>query len=207
MTELSFKFSKGWKKRFFAFCLTLCMVFSVANIPAFASTTATVAKLVASSPVNGSSPTDGTTGDKLSVGETFTKSKLNYKVTGSTTVAFTSTASTATKVTVPSTVKVNGVTYKVTSISANAFKNNKKVKTIVIGTNVKKIGTNAFYGCTKLTTLQIKSTKLTDSNLSAKAFNGVKKTTTVKVPSSKVSSYKTIFRNNGLSSSVTVKKY
>lgn len=201
MTELSINLKKGWQKRLFAFALTLCMVLSVTNIPVFAASSVT-STAVASTPTNGSSPING----KLAVGDTFSKSKLSYEVTGSSSVAFTGTTSTATKITIPSTVTVNGVKYKVTSIAANAFKNKTKVKTIVVGTNVKKIGSNAFYGCTKLTTLQIKNTKITDSNLSAKAFNGIKKTTTVKVPSSKVTSYKKLFRANGLSTSVTVKK-
>lgn len=37
-----------------------------------------------------------------------------------------------------------------TAISANAFKNNKSLKSVTIGRNVTVIGTNAFYGCRKL---------------------------------------------------------
>ena len=51
---------------------------------------------------------------------------------------------------IPDTIKVNGITCKVTGISANAFKNNKSLKSISIGRNVTVIGTNAFYGCKKL---------------------------------------------------------
>ena len=51
---------------------------------------------------------------------------------------------------IPDTVKVNGITCKVTGISANAFKNNKSLKSVTIGRNVTVIGTNAFYGCKKL---------------------------------------------------------
>lgn len=51
---------------------------------------------------------------------------------------------------IPDTVKVNGITCKVTAISANAFKNNKSLKSVTIGRNVTVIGTNAFYGCRKL---------------------------------------------------------
>ena len=51
---------------------------------------------------------------------------------------------------IPDTIKVNGITYKVTGISANAFKNNKSLKSVTIGRNVTVIGTNAFYGCKKL---------------------------------------------------------
>ena len=51
---------------------------------------------------------------------------------------------------IPDTVKVNGITCKVTAISANAFKNNKSLKSVTIGRNVTVIGTNAFYGCRNL---------------------------------------------------------
>ena len=51
---------------------------------------------------------------------------------------------------IPDTIIVNGITYKVTGISANAFKNNKSLKSVSIGRNVTVIGTNAFYGCKKL---------------------------------------------------------
>ena len=51
---------------------------------------------------------------------------------------------------IPDTINVNGITCKVTEISANAFKNNKSLKSVSIGRNVTVIGTNAFYGCKKL---------------------------------------------------------
>ena len=54
-------------------------------------------------------------------------------------------------VTVPETVTYEGITYKVTVIDSNAFKNQKHLKTAVIGSNVTVIGTNAFYGCPFLT--------------------------------------------------------
>lgn len=43
-------------------------------------------------------------------------------------------------VTVPSEVTIDGVTYKVTSIAGNAFKGTKKIKKIVIGSNITSIG-------------------------------------------------------------------
>ncbi len=51
---------------------------------------------------------------------------------------------------IPDTINVNGITCKVTGISANAFKNNKSLKSVSIGRNVTVLGTNAFYGCKKL---------------------------------------------------------
>ena len=47
-------------------------------------------------------------------------------------------------VTVPSEVTIDGVTYKVTSIAGNAFKGTKKIKKIVIGSNITSIGKKCF---------------------------------------------------------------
>ena len=54
-------------------------------------------------------------------------------------------------VNIPSTVVLDGVVYKVTVIGSNAFRQNKYVKTVTIGSNVTVIGNNAFFGCTNLT--------------------------------------------------------
>ena len=67
------------------------------------------------------------------------------------TVTFVRPAAKRATVRIPETVKVSGVTCKVTEISANAFKNDAVLKTVVIGKNVKTIGVNAFYGCKNLT--------------------------------------------------------
>ncbi len=53
-------------------------------------------------------------------------------------------------ITIPNVVNLNGKTYKVVSIGNNAFKDNKKLKIVKIGRNVKLIGKNAFSGCTRL---------------------------------------------------------
>ena len=66
------------------------------------------------------------------------------------------------------TVKIKGLKYKVTSIKAGAFKNNKKLKKVVIGKNVTKIGKNAFFGCINLKKVNIKSTVL--KKVGKKAF-------------------------------------
>ncbi len=52
---------------------------------------------------------------------------------------------------IPSTVMLNGVVYKVTVIDSNAFRGDKYLKTVTIGSNVTVIGNNAFYGCPNLT--------------------------------------------------------
>ena len=61
------------------------------------------------------------------------------------------------KVSIKSKLTINGVKYKVTAIAKKAFKNNKKIKTVVIGKNVKKIGKGAFAGCKNLKYIKVKS--------------------------------------------------
>ena len=55
-----------------------------------------------------------------------------------------------TKAEIPASVTLEGKKYKVTSISPDAFKDCKKLKTVTIGSNVNKIGKQAFYGCSSL---------------------------------------------------------
>lgn len=52
---------------------------------------------------------------------------------------------------IPAAVVLDGVVYKVTVIGSNAFRDNKYVKTVSIGSNVAVIGNNAFFGCVNLT--------------------------------------------------------
>jgi hypothetical protein len=109
-------------------------------------------------------------------------------------------------ITVPASVTMNGVTYKVTAIADNAFRGNKTVTKITIGSNVTSIGKNAFNGCRKLKTITIKSKKLTKKTVKKNAFKGLKEGTTIKVPKSKLAEYQKLFKSKGLSSKVKVKK-
>ena len=109
-------------------------------------------------------------------------------------------------VSIPATVKINGVTYKVTKIADNAFKNNKTVTKVTVGSNIKTIGKNAFYKCTKLKTIKITSTKLTSKTVAKNAFKGIYSKATIKVPKSKLTSYKKILKAKGVSSKAKIKK-
>ena len=99
---------------------------------------------------------------------------------------------------IPDTVTWNGVTYQVVSISANAFKNNTKLKKISIGQNVKKIGTKAFYGCTKVKLLLIKSKQFTDKKIGKKSFAKMGKGMTVRIPKEKYAYYKKLLVKKGI---------
>lgn len=130
----------------------------------------------------------------------------DYKVTStkSKTVSFYNEKKNAKTVTIPKSIKINGKTYKVTSISSNAFKNNKKLTKVTIGSNVKTIGSNAFSGCSKIKTITVKSTKVT--KVGKNALKGIHKKAAIKVPKSKYTKYKSLFKGKGQKKSVKVKK-
>ncbi|MCI5883450.1 MAG: leucine-rich repeat domain-containing protein, partial [Eubacterium sp.] len=81
-----------------------------------------------------------------------------------------------------------------------------KLKTVTIGKSVTKIGSKAFYGCSKIKTLTIKSTKLTTKKIGSKAFTKTPKKMTVKVPKSKLKSYKKLLKAKGVNSRAKIKK-
>ncbi len=88
------------------------------------------------------------------------KSKGKYKVTSKgsknpTVIYVGCTDSKATSVTVPATVKYGAMTYKVTEIGKGALKGKTKIKTITVGSNVKKINAEAFYGCKAATKISL----------------------------------------------------
>jgi hypothetical protein len=107
---------------------------------------------------------------------------------------------------IPDTISINGTVYAVTGISANAFKNNQLLKTAVIGSNVRKIGKQAFYNCKSLKTITIRTSMLTKKNVGAKAFKGTYKKIKVKVPAKQFKTYKKFFKSKGMSKKAIYKK-
>lgn len=101
-------------------------------------------------------------------------------------------------VNIPDSITVNHVTYKVTEIAANAFKNQKKIRKVVIPSGVSRIGKKAFYGCKNLKNITIKTTKLTKKNVGSKAFSGIHAKAVIKVPKKKQSAYKKILKARGV---------
>ena len=146
----------------------------------------------------------------VSVGAKITDKKTGniYKVTSNRssrrTVSFIGNK-VKTSVTIPSTIKIKGATYKVTEISTNAFKNSRKLKKVVIGQNIVKIGKNAFYGCKKLTSITIKSSRLTLKNIGKNAFKNTSPKATVKVPKKQKALYNQILKKRGLNKKAKVK--
>ena len=157
------------------------------QVPTGNSTTAP-APVPSSDVSKGSTQTVGV--NKYTVSDAKAKT-LEYKAT---------TKKNATSVSVPSTVKliVNGteVSYKVTSVAANACKNNKKLKSVTIGKNVKKIGANAFSGCKNLKKIKVQSAVL--KSVGKNALKGVSSKCTIYVPKKQLKAYKKLFKGKGM---------
>ena len=174
-------------------------------------------------PVTPTVPEAGTPEVKpLTKGSSFTdaKTKLKYKVTDASVskpaVSCTGTANgKATKISIPATVEYQGIKYTVTEIGAKAFKGNKKITTITIGTAVTAVGNSALDGCTSLKSvtvgksvktigstvfknckslkkITVKSTKLT--KVGKNALKGVHKSCVIKAPKAQLKKYKSLFK-------------
>ena len=126
----------------------------------------------------------------LKKGDTFKVKNIQYKVlnVSKKTVAVVKGTDRkpgkVTKVTIPNTVKdaAGKTTFTVTQIQANAFKNYKNLKSVIIGKNVTSIGKNSFYGCQKLKKVTFKGTSV--KTIKSKAFKKTASKVTVSVPKS-----------------------
>ncbi len=105
---------------------------------------------------------------------------------------------------VPSKVKIGNDTYKVTAVAKNAFRKNTKLTSVTIGSNVKTIGSYAFYGVSQLKSITIKSAKLTSAGKNV--FKKTNAKMTVKVPKTKLADYKKLLKGKGLSSKAKIQK-
>lgn len=146
--------------------------------------------------------------DPVKVGQIYTSGKLDYRVTSVSkkTVSVSALnvkAKNTRTVSVPATIQIQGQKYKVTAIKASAFKNNKKLKQVTIGTNVKTIGSSAFSGCSKLKRVTIKSKTL--KTVGKNVFQKINKKAVIKVPEGKVRKYSKTLKKAGLSKTVKIK--
>lgn len=98
-----------------------------------------------------------------------------------------------------------GQRFRVTAIGNNAFKNQKKLRKVTIGKNVRVIGKRAFFNCKKLRTITIKSKMLTKKTVGAKAFRGIYARASVKVPKKKRTLYRKILRARGAGAQVRIR--
>lgn len=138
-------------------------------------------------------------------GASYTVKRMKYKITGTSTVMLTGSSNKKISVlTVKNTVGIGGKEFQVTEVGKNAFKSYKKLKKVVLGTNIKKIGTGAFRNCGKLRGIQIKGKKL--KSIGKKAVSGIHKKAVIKVPKNKKRAYqKLLKRSTGFKKTMTVK--
>lgn len=151
---------------------------------------------------------DGDTVKPAAKDTDLTKGTVTYRVTSanvqSPKVSYVSNSNAnATSVSIPSTVTIKNVKYKVTSIADYAFRNNKTIKSVTIGSNVTSIGEKAFCRCSKLAKVKINSKKL--STIGKQAFYGISKNSTFYAYRSKLKSYQSKIKKSGINTKIKLK--
>ncbi len=129
-------------------------------------------------------------------GITVTVSNGQYKVTKSTKtqkeVTFTGLKNKRqASFSIPATVKIQGMAYKVTAVADKAFRQNKALKSVTVGKNITKLGTECFFGCANLKKITIQSAGL--KSVGRNAIKGIYKKTVIKCPKKQLSKYKKLF--------------
>ncbi len=132
-------------------------------------------------------------------------SKAVYKVTGAAYAEYSeSSDKKMSNVKIPDKVTLAGKSYKVTTVASEAFKNCKKLKSVVIGKGVTAIGAKAFFGCKSLKKITIKSTQL--RKVGKKAFKRIHAKAVIKVPKAKLKAYKKLLKKKGQGKKVRILK-
>lgn len=135
------------------------------------------------------------------------KTNAVYKVTGTLIVQYVKPLNKKrSSIVIPDQVTLNRRDYKVTSIGAKAFKNNKYLKKITIGKNIKTIGSQTFYNCKKLKVLKFRTSQLRQKYIGSNAFKKMPSKITVYVSKKQVKYYKKIFLKRGISRSAKFRK-
>ena len=134
-------------------------------------------------------------------GTSLKKGNNQYKVTSANiknpTVKFTGLSKAEVKkADIPAAITVKGVKYKVTEIASGAAKDNKNITKLIVNKNVTKIGSNAFYGCTKLKNIRLKSKSIT--KIGGKAFKSVSPKAVCYTYYSRQSRYKSMLKKAGI---------
>jgi len=110
-----------------------------------------------------------------------------------------------TTISIPSTVTIDAYAYKVTAIANKACKDNKKLKSVKIGRNVKKIGKEAFLNCKRLRRIAVKSTVL--KSIGKNSIKGIYKKAIITVPKERYSTYKKLLTSKtGYKKTMKIKK-
>lgn len=145
----------------------------------------------------------------LSNGAIFSAGVLRYRVTDAAKkqVEVIGLGKNSRNVTIPATVRSSSTEeqFRVVSIGNKAFKNNKKMKKVVIGSSVKRIGKQAFANCKKLKSITIQTKSLKMNTVGTKAFRGISAKAVIKTPKKKFPLYQKILRKKGVGTGVAVR--
>jgi hypothetical protein len=128
---------------------------------------------------------------KIKKGKTYTVNKIQYKVTNARTdgkgtvtlVGVTYSKASLQTLKIGNTVKIGGITFRIKEIGTAAFKGYKKLSTIVIGDNVEVIGKEAFANCIAVNKVTLGSSV---TKINEKAFMGCKKLKNLTIKSKKL---------------------
>ncbi len=154
-------------------------------------------------PTAAATPAPTASAPTVDINKTYAVKGIDYKVDAEGNATVASVSKKAAKVTVPATVAIEGKEYKVTEIAAGAYKNCKKLKSVVIGKNVKTIKPKAFMGCKSLKKITIKSTVL--KKVGKNAFKGINAKAVIKVPAKKKAAYTKLLKGKGQGKKVKIK--
>lgn len=93
---------------------------------------------------------------------------------------------------IPATITWKEQKYSVVSIGVGAFQKHTALKKVTIGKNVTTIKSKAFFGCKKLTRLNLQTKKLTRKSIGKQAFAKINKRCAIKAPKNKKKLYRKI---------------
>ena len=111
-----------------------------------------------------------------------------------------------TDIAIPAAICIDGQTYPVTELASKAFENNQRLESVTIGSNVKKIGREAFSGCINLKKITIESTAL--KSIGENAIKNIDAKTIIKCPKQQIKKYKKLFKGKtGYEKTMKIKKY
>jgi len=154
----------------------------------------------------GSKKTNSSQSPKIKIGQKLQNSVgVRCAITGKNTAECIGYVGKKNSVTIPPSLKYMGVTYQITSIKTKAFSGNKNLRSIVIPSSIRTIGSQAFFKCKNLKKITIKTPYLSKKTVGAKAFKGIHAKAKIKVPKKQKKAYQKLLKAKGAGKKVTIK--
>ena len=154
----------------------------------------------------GSKKTNPSQSPKIKIGQKLQNSVgVRCAITGKNTAECIGYVGKKNSVTIPPSLKYMGVTYQITSIKTKAFSGNKNLRSIVIPSSIRTIGSQAFFKCKNLKKITIKTPYLSKKTVGAKAFKGIHAKAKIKVPKKQKKAYQKLLKAKGAGKKVTIK--